>query len=140
MAFPITVNAINGGSGIELSAGGIKNKVQVSLEVGKCGLVDLKGMGALEDHHCGQYLGVNLGHDGANMDFNMVPRRKTCGLNGQGKLAKVRHCLTRKLCTFGKFRMYAMWLERQRIIKEFEEVKRGKEPKIDEIGNGGCQR
>jgi hypothetical protein len=88
MAFPITVNAINGGGGIELSVKGIKNKTQVILEVGKCNLVDLKGMGALKDHHCGLYLGVNLGCDGANMDFNKVLRCKSCGLNGGGSLPK----------------------------------------------------
>ncbi len=114
MAFPITVNAADSGSGIELSTKGIKKKVQVSLEVDKCGLVDLKGMGALEDHHHGQYLGVNLGRDGANTDFNEVLNHKSCGLNRQGKLTKIRHCLTSKLHTFGKFRMYATWLEWRR--------------------------
>ncbi len=114
MAFPITINAIDGGSGIELSAKGIKNKAQVGLEAGKCGLVDLKGMGVLKDCHCGQYLGVHFSCDGVNTNFNEVLRRKSCGLNGRGKLTKVRHCLTWKLCTFGKFIMYTTWHERQR--------------------------
>jgi hypothetical protein len=40
MALPITVDVVDGGGGIELSAEGIKNKAQVGLEVGKCVLVD----------------------------------------------------------------------------------------------------
>ncbi len=52
VALPITIDAIDGGDGIELAAAGIKNEAQVGLEVGKCGLVDLKGVHPFKDCHC----------------------------------------------------------------------------------------
>ncbi len=90
--------------------------MQVRLEVGKCGLVDLKGMGMFEDCHCRQYLGEHLGCHGVDMDFNKVLGRKPCGLNGQREV-KVQHDLIR----IGSA-----------IIKE---VKNSKEPKLDGVND-----
>ncbi len=63
------------------------------MEVGKCGLVDLKGMGTFKDCNCRQYLGVHLGRHGADMDFDEILGCKPCGINKQRKV-KVRHDLT----------------------------------------------
>jgi hypothetical protein len=52
VALSITIDAVDGRSGIELATKGIKDKAQVGLEVGKCSLVDLKGVRPFKDCNC----------------------------------------------------------------------------------------
>ncbi len=92
--------------------------MQVGLEVGKCSLVDLKGMGMSKDCHCRQYLGVHLGCHSADTDFDEVLGNKPCGLNGKRKV-EVQHDLT--------------WIG-STIIKE---VGSNKEPILDGVDNRG---
>ncbi len=55
-------------------------------------LIDLKGVHPFEDCHCWKNLGVHLGRNRADMDFNEVLGCNPCGLYQQGKV-KVRHDL-----------------------------------------------
>jgi hypothetical protein len=93
VALLITIDAGDRRGDIELVAKGTKNYVQVGLEVGKCSLVDLKGMCTFKDCYCWQYLGVHLGRHRADTDFNKVLGCKPRDLYGQRKV-KVQHNFT----------------------------------------------
>ncbi len=56
-------------------------------------LIDLKGVHPFKDCHCWQNLGVHLGRNRADTDFNKVMGCNPHGLYGQGKV-EVRHDLT----------------------------------------------